>query len=48
LLLATRLGLIAAGLYLLSGAVGTLVALLANKNLAGKVADPRPASEPSR
>ena len=34
LLLATKLGLLAAGLYLLSGAIGTLVALAANKNLA--------------
>jgi MFS family permease len=45
LLLATRLGLIAAGLYLLSGAVGTLIALLANKNLAGKVTDPQAMTE---
>jgi MFS family permease len=36
LLLATRLGLIAAGLYLLSGAIGTLIALAANKNLASR------------
>jgi MFS family permease len=36
LLLATRLGLLAAGLYLLSGAIGTLVALAVNKNLALK------------
>jgi MFS family permease len=36
LLLATRLGLLAAGLYLLSGALGTLVALVVNRNLAGK------------
>jgi len=34
LLLATRLSLVAAGLYLLSGALGTLVALALNKNLA--------------
>ena len=37
LLLATKLGLFAAGLYLLSGAIATLVALYVNKNLAGKV-----------
>ncbi|MDO6414925.1 MFS transporter [Sphingomonas sp. BIUV-7] len=36
LLLATRVGLIAAGLYLLSGALGTLAALAINKNLARK------------
>ncbi|PZU09761.1 MFS transporter [Sphingomonas sp.] len=36
LLLATHFGLIAAGLYLLSGAIGTLVALGVNKNLARK------------
>jgi MFS family permease len=36
LLLATHYGLLAAGLYLLSGAAGTLIALGANKNLAGK------------
>ena len=34
LLLATKLGLLAAGLYLLSGCIGTLVALYVNKNLA--------------
>lgn len=34
LLLAAKLGLIAAGLYLLSGAIATLVALGVNKNLA--------------
>jgi MFS family permease len=36
LLLATNYGLLAAGLYLLSGAAGTLIALGANKNLASK------------
>ncbi|WP_404713906.1 MFS transporter [Sphingomonas sp. MMS24-J13] len=34
LLLATHLGLLAAGLYLLSGAIGTIVALGVNRNLA--------------
>jgi MFS family permease len=36
LLLATHLGLLAAGLYLLSGAAATLIALAVNKNLALK------------
>lgn len=36
LLLATKLGLLAAGLYLLSGSIATLIALAANKNLAGR------------
>jgi MFS family permease len=37
LLLATKLGLLAAGGYLLSGALATLIALAVNKELAGKM-----------
>jgi uncharacterized membrane protein len=36
LLLAVKFGLVASGVYLLSGAVATMVALYVNKELAGR------------